>query len=160
MPRLNAEETGAQVSTPAEFAERASRYYQDYRPQAYDQIQDPVAFFRSLGERIADQVDEAARQIEGPSPVGEDYLARVGRINMARMQAAELVMDNEVYSTPSEMEVEDDDEDAVTPATAAMVAYIQEGHQLMREVNEELSQIRMDRDYRELRRRREMHPEP
>lgn len=148
------------MSTPAEFAERASRYYQDYRPQAYDQIQDPAAFFRSLGERIADQVDEAARQIEGPAPVGEDYLSRVGRINMARMQAAELVMDNEVYSTPPETEVEDDDEDAVTPEVAEMVAGMRETQQLLREVNEELAQIRMDRDYRELLRRREMHPEP
>lgn len=148
------------MSTPAEFADRARRYYQDYLPQAYAQIGDPAAFFRNLGERIADQVDEAARRIEGPSPAGEDYLGRVGRINMARMQAAELVMDNEVYSTPPETEVEHDEdaEDAVTPEVAELVAGMRETLQLLREVNEELAQIRMGQAHRELR--REMHPEP
>jgi hypothetical protein len=94
------------------YAQRVRRYYQDYRPNATAELgTDSQAedFFRSLAQQIEDQVSEAEIQIAGPDLAGESYLSKVGRLNMARSQAEELVLANLLYANPPEQTDTDDD---------------------------------------------------
>lgn len=49
-------------------------------------------YFTQLGELAQTQIDELTIQLAGPDLADETYLEKVGRINNARMRAAEMVM--------------------------------------------------------------------
>jgi len=119
-----------------EYASRARSYYRDFLPGRYQQIPNPEHFFSDLGQRIEDQVQTAERQLAGPDSPGEGFLAKVGRLNMARLRAAELVMAQEVYSIPpeTEQETEPDEESA---KTTAMVGLLNNWQQAVWEMNDE-----------------------
>lgn len=66
---------------------------------------DPETFFRDLGEQAETQVQQLAQQLAGQDQPGEQYLQKVGRLNMARMQAEEVVLTDLVWiSGPQEAE--------------------------------------------------------
>ncbi len=119
-----------------EYASRARSYYRDFLPGRYQQIPNPEHFFNDLGQRIEDQVQTAERQLAGPDSPGEGFLQKVGRLNMARLRAAELVMAQEVYSIPpeTEQETEPDEESA---KTTAMVGLLSNWQQAVWEMNDE-----------------------
>ena len=50
------------------------------------------AFFAELGERAESEIEELQDALAGPDPAGEGYLEKVGRLNVARMQAEEKVL--------------------------------------------------------------------
>jgi hypothetical protein len=77
-------------------------------PSHYAQIQDPETFFRELGERAAERIDQMQTRLAGPDPAGESCLERVGGLRAARNQAEEY-LGRELLS-PSEIE-EDADPD-------------------------------------------------
>ena len=92
------------------YGERAMEHWRRWLPARYATIQDPEAFFSTLGSQAESQVLDLAEQLEGPDLPGEGYLEKVGRLNMARMQAEELVL-REVILLEPEPETAETDED-------------------------------------------------
>jgi hypothetical protein len=70
-----------------QYGRRTQRYWQQNLPTQYAQIPNPETFFAQLGETMAEQIADLAEQIAGPDPAGEDYLSKLGRLNMARTTA-------------------------------------------------------------------------
>jgi hypothetical protein len=90
-----------------QYGAQARRYWQEYLPERYAQIEDPEAFFTDLGEEMADQVVELTDSIAGPDRSGEGYLGKVGRLNMARLSAEEQVMREMLPASDNEDENEE-----------------------------------------------------
>lgn len=110
-----------------QYATTARDYVRDHLPSRYSQISNPEEFFASLGQHIQDQVVDLTPQLAGPDPAGEDYLAKVGRLNAVKRQAEETVMADLVYSQAPENESEDLDDE-----TAGYYADLQETLQDLR----------------------------
>ncbi len=119
-----------------EYASRARSYYRDFLPGRYQQIPNPEHFFSDLGTRIEDQVQTAERALAGPDSPGEGFLQKVGRLNMARLRAAELVMAQEVYSIPPETE-QDPETDEESEKTTAMVGLLNDWQQAVWAMSDE-----------------------
>jgi hypothetical protein len=78
----------------------AQRHWERWLPERYATIQDPGSFFSTLGEEAAKQIADLTLDLAGDDPPGEDYLVKVGRLNMARLQAEEIVLREQVLLTP------------------------------------------------------------
>jgi Icc-related predicted phosphoesterase len=74
------------------YGTTAQRHWERWLPERYATIQDPGSFFLTLGEEVARQIADLALDLVGDDPPGEDYLVKVGRLNMARLQAEEIVL--------------------------------------------------------------------
>jgi hypothetical protein len=74
------------------YGSRAQEYWQTYLPMRYAAIDDPVGYFTTLGEQMATQINTLSLSLAGDDPTGEGYLAKVGRLRMARLQAEEQVI--------------------------------------------------------------------
>ncbi len=94
-----------------EYGRRALEHWQRTKPQELSTIPDPEAFFSTLGETAASQVDSLADQLAGPDSPGEGYLEKVGRLRMAKYRAEEMVLAELVYSTTPEINEDDEDLD-------------------------------------------------
>ena len=92
------------------YGERAMEHWRRWLPARYATIQDPEAFFSTLGVQAESQVLDLAEQLEGPDLPGEGYLEKVGRLNMARMQAEELVLREVILLEPEKAETDDDED--------------------------------------------------
>jgi len=126
------------------YTETVRRYFTEHRPLATEALgtpQETEDFFRYLGARIEEQVQQSEDQIAGPAPVGETYLQHVGRLRMARAQAQEIALADLLYSTPPE----DDDNDEISPRQQQLL-------QMGREIIEENAQLNEQLD-------RELHVE-
>lgn len=75
------------------------------------------------------RVDDLAYQIEGPDPVGEGYLEKVGRLNAAKRQAEELVLAELVY-LPPEPGIENDEDEDNDPAEQIRLANLRRHQEL------------------------------
>ena len=75
-----------------QYGAQARRHWQEHLPDRYRQLDDPQSFFTDLGEQMAERVQELAAGLAGPDPVGEGYLDKVGRLNMARLTAEAQVL--------------------------------------------------------------------
>jgi hypothetical protein len=77
-----------------EYGSIAQRHWQRWRPARYAAIADPDAYFTDLGEQLAQEVADlwARMRAQAGNPPGEDYVARVGRLNALRKQAEEVVL--------------------------------------------------------------------
>lgn len=89
------------------YGQQARTYWETERPEALSQIPDPTEFFSTLGQQVQDQVIDLSQQLAGPDPEGEGYLEKVGRLNSATKEAEEIVMNDLVYSEPSETDPDD-----------------------------------------------------
>lgn len=61
-------------------------------PEMVASLEDPETYFSQLGEQAAEQVADLSLNLAGPDKPGEEYLEKVGRLNMARRQAEEIVL--------------------------------------------------------------------
>ena len=93
------------------YGRRAMEHWRRWLPARYATIQDPEAFFSTLGLQAESQVLDLTEQLEGPDLPGEGYLEKVGRLNMARMQAEELVLREVILLEPEKADTDDDQED-------------------------------------------------
>ena len=91
------------------YGRRAMEHWRRWLPARFATIQDPEAFFSTLGLQAESQVLDLAEQLEGPDLPGEGYLEKVGRLNMARMQAEELVLREVILLEPEKAETDDED---------------------------------------------------
>ena len=63
------------------------------RSGRFSQIQDPEKFFSDLGETVEFQIQDLQLHLAGPDPATPEHgLEKVGRLNMARLQAEEVVL--------------------------------------------------------------------
>lgn len=74
------------------YATKARAHWTRWRPRELAQISNPEAFFAELGEQVERQVDLVASDLAGQDVPGEGYLAKVGRLRMARFDAEAQVL--------------------------------------------------------------------
>ena len=94
-----------------DYGHLAMVHWRRWLPARYAAIQDPEVFFSTLGRQAENQVLDLAERLEGPDLPGETYLEKIGRLNMARMQAEELVLREVILLEPEKAETDDDQED-------------------------------------------------
>jgi hypothetical protein len=87
------------------YGATARRHWETALPDRCRQIQDPETYFSELGEEIASRIEQQARVIAGDDPTGELYLAKVGRLNEARMAATQQVL-AEMLPDPEQVDPE------------------------------------------------------
>jgi hypothetical protein len=69
------------------------------------------AFFTTLGEEVARQIDDLADELAGEVGQGDSYLARMGQLLAARAIAEDLILPQRVLPQ-AELAADDDQEDA------------------------------------------------
>ncbi|TDD65400.1 TnpV protein [Jiangella aurantiaca] len=84
------------------YGRLAMEHWQQVAPQRVEELEDPTAFFSTLGQQVETRVQELQDQLAGADVPGEDYLAKVGRLNMARLQAEEMALAELVWLETSE----------------------------------------------------------
>lgn len=82
------------------FGAQLMRHWQTERLQEYQELEDPEQHFTWLGERAAEQVEIRARSLAGVAPVREGYLARLQRLNTARLEAEGEVLREYLLEEP------------------------------------------------------------
>ena len=82
------------------YGTMAQRHWQQWLPERYAAIQDPDSFFSTLGEEVAQQIGDLSLDLAGDDLPGEGYLEKLGRLNMARLQAEEIVLKERVLLEP------------------------------------------------------------
>jgi hypothetical protein len=88
------------------YGQQAMSHWRRWLPQRYATIPDPETFFSELGEQVANQVIETTQHLAGDDPPDENYMSKLGRLNMARLQAEEIVL-RELVLLPAEPGTED-----------------------------------------------------
>lgn len=96
------------------YARRAQQYWARWRPEQLRQIPDPERFFTELGAQVEELVDQLTTDLAGQDLPGESYLAKVGRLRMARFTAEAQVL-REMVLLPDEQD-QDQDQDWTAPA--------------------------------------------
>ena len=96
-----------------EYGATARDHCRRWRPASYAEITDTESYFTDLGDRVAQEISDLWAKLRARSgnPPGEDYIARVGRLNALRKQAEEVVLADLVL-LPPEPGASDDDPDA------------------------------------------------
>ncbi|GAY07937.1 hypothetical protein [Pseudonocardia sp. N23] len=88
------------------YAQQAMSHWRRWLPQRYVSIPQPERFFTELGEQVESQIIELTQTLAGDDPPGEGYMSKLGRLNMARLQAEEIVL-GELVLLPAEPGVEE-----------------------------------------------------
>jgi len=82
------------------IATQAERHWQTYLPVAYRAIGDREKFFLDLEDEAERLIELLATDLEGPTPEGETFLDRAGRLRMARFEAEGTVLRELVLIDP------------------------------------------------------------
>ena len=69
------------------YAAIARDHWKRWLPKRFSEISDPETFFSELGDEIEQRVDELSQALAGDDPPHEQYLEKVGRLQMARANA-------------------------------------------------------------------------
>lgn len=85
------------MSSMNRYGTVARQHWTQVDPYRVAAIDDPETFFRDLGEQVEIRVQGLADALAGPDRPGETYLEKVGRLNMARLQAEEATMTELVW---------------------------------------------------------------
>lgn len=75
----------------------ARDYFQEFLPSRFSELGNPDTFFNQLGEELESQVVRLTPQIAGLDSTEETYLDKLGRLEAARRQATELVLQEMLY---------------------------------------------------------------
>jgi hypothetical protein len=102
-----------------QYGAMAERHWRRWLPERCRAIQDPGSFFSMLGEETARQIADLAADLAGDDPPGEGYLEKVGRLNMARLQAEERVLAERVLLAPEPGAEEDPEETGDSPEASS-----------------------------------------
>jgi hypothetical protein len=125
------------------YGATAQRHWERWLPERYATIQDPGSFFSTLGEEVDRQIADLALDLAGQDPPGEDYLVKVGRLNMARLQAEEIVLREQVLlpPEPGADPDSDDQEEKTSAGQQAAPVTVDRSHPLWEEVNAEQEEL-------------------
>lgn len=83
------------------YGRQAEAHWAKWRPTELSTIANPQEFFSTLGLQVEARVEELALMLAGDDPAGEGYLAKVGRLRMAKFNAQEAAM-RELMLPPAE----------------------------------------------------------
>jgi hypothetical protein len=77
----------------------AHKHWQQYRPQEYQQIEDPQAYFTDLGAQISQEIGRRRDQDEQQTGAGQttDYLANLAALNRGQTTIEDDVLREMVY---------------------------------------------------------------
>ena len=90
------------------YGKLAMSHWKQTDPDRYAAIADPQTFFGDLGDEAETQIAQLAETLAGPDQPGEEYLQKVGRLNMARLQAEEAILSDLVWISGPEQEEDPD----------------------------------------------------
>jgi len=126
-----------------QYGTLAGRHWERWLPDRYAAIPDPDRFFSDLGEEAARQIADLALDLAGDDPPGEDYLVKAGRLNMARLQAEEIILPGQILLPPEPGADQDSQEQEVlAPAGGNEVPLIvTRDHPMWEQVNAEQEQL-------------------
>jgi hypothetical protein len=99
------------------YATLAQEHWRTYRPNQYEQIpqDERESFFTQLGQEAERQIDELAEALAGQAPPDEDFLQRMSRLKMARLEAESQVLRERVL-LPARDQEQDQPEPGGQPA--------------------------------------------
>jgi hypothetical protein len=92
------------------YGRMAIRHWEKTDPDRFQQFPESAreTFFTELGERAEMEIQQLEDQLAGPDPGGESYLEKVGRLNMARLQAEERVLAELILIPPPSLSEQDE----------------------------------------------------
>ena len=82
------------------YGSQAMTHWRTWLPNRYATIPNPEEFFEDLGRQVQTEIAQLSTQLAGEDPPGESYLDKVGRLNMARTRAEEIVLRERVLLAP------------------------------------------------------------
>jgi hypothetical protein len=82
------------------YAAMAERHWRRWLPSRVAAMDDPSSFFSNLGEEVAERIEDLTADLAGDDPPGETYMEKVGRLNMARLRAEEMVLPEKMLLPP------------------------------------------------------------
>ena len=120
------------------YGAMARRHWERWLPEQYAAIEDPDAFFATLGKEAARQVGDLAEQLAGDDQPGEGYLERAGRLASARARAEEIVLPRLLLPAPEAFaDDEQDDDEGVRLEGGMRPLAVDPGHPAWAEVDAE-----------------------
>lgn len=132
--RLNSCGEYRKVSEMNKYGAQAMRHWQQTDPQRFQAIKDPQEFFTTLGAEVEQEIQTLAAAIAGPDRVGESYLEKAGRLNMARFNAESDILRERVL-------IPGPDDEPEQPATGPMADFIGLENRLNQMSDEELEAL-------------------
>jgi hypothetical protein len=75
-----------------EYGVTARKHWIQWLPTRYSELKDPDSFFSDLGEEIQIRIEELSQSLAGDDPPEETYMEKLGRLNMARLNAESAVL--------------------------------------------------------------------
>jgi hypothetical protein len=115
----------------------AQRHWAQWLPLRYATISEPDSYFSTLGQEVAQQVEELTLELAGDDQPGEEYLAKAGRLTAARSRAEEIVLPQQVLLAPEPQTSEDPEDSSQPPPSLALPLVVGRGHPAWAEVNAE-----------------------
>ena len=115
----------------------AQRHWAQWLPQRYATISEPDSYFSTLGQEVAQQIEELTLELAGDDQPGEEYLAKAGRLTAARSRAEELVLPQRVLLAPEPQTSEDPEGSSQPPPSLALPQVMNRSHPAWAEVNAE-----------------------
>lgn len=85
-----------------QYGRAALEHWTKWLPNRIAEMADPQAYFTDLGNKISAKVEEETTRQAGQDPQGEAYLAKLGRLRMARFNAEGIVMRQMALLPPDE----------------------------------------------------------
>jgi hypothetical protein len=110
------------TSTPAakklpemnRYGRQLMRQMQQTDPTRFASLPDPEQHFTMLGEQLGVEIEQLAQSIAGPDRPGETYLEKVGRLNMARLNAESDLTAEAMIRDPEDPEIDQRPADDLT----------------------------------------------
>lgn len=115
----------------------AQRHWAQWLPQRYATISEPDSYFSTLGQEVAQQIEDLMLELAGDDQPGEGYLAKAGRLTAARSRAEEIVLPERVLLAPEPQTSEDPEDDSQPSPSLALPLVVDRSHPAWAEVNAE-----------------------
>ena len=95
---------------------QAMKHAQQYCPERFGRLADPISFFYDLGEQMRDRVMEWEEALDSQAPPDESWIDRVGRLNRDRRET-EVAVYSEMFlaAWPSEADLTEDQDSHQEP---------------------------------------------
>jgi hypothetical protein len=77
-------------------------HWKKYLPRRYASLQNPLEFFETLGEELADEITDLSLTLAGDDPPAENFMAKLGRLNMAKSNAESQILRERALLPPED----------------------------------------------------------
>ena len=112
--RLTSPPVTKKLSQMNRYGRRLMRQMQQTDPTRFASLPDPDQHFTMLGEQLAVEIEQLAQSLAGPDRPGETYLEKVGRLNMARLNAESDLTAEAMIRDPEDPEIDQRPADDLT----------------------------------------------